>query len=403
MDLLFSVDVAVVLVISLLLSIPFILYCLHLFVRKNNITNTVSQESDIACVITAYKNVEMAFLAADSLLKQDYKNYHVYIVADNCSFTDIEIPTHPKLTVLIPQEALGSKVRSMKFAVESFARNHDAVAIFDPDNLADVKFLKECNRYLSHGYKAVQGRRTAKNLDSTIACLDAMGELYYNYTTKEIPFNLGSSSIIAGSGMIIERSLFEDFFETNYIKDNFNKVIPGEDKALHYYIVAQGEQIAYNANAILYDEKINNAGMVKNQRARWVNAYLINLRNAGSLFLKGLASLDANRFIAGILTLYPPLFLLVLSALLMFLINLFYYTTLSAVLFVAILIFTLNFMLVLKTSNAHRKIWKAFWGIPYFMVNQVLALLNIRKSNKDFLTTENTKKVSLEDVMKNSQ
>lgn len=402
MNLLFSIDVVLVIVISLLLSTPFILHCLQIFTRKNKIPNTVAKESDIACVITAYRNIEMALLAADSLLKQDYENHHVYIVADDCDLNDTEIPSHPKLSVLVPQTKLGSKVRSMKFAAERFVKNHDAVAIFDPDNLADIKFLKECNRFLYHGYKVVQGRRTAKNLDSTIACLDAMGELYYNYTTKEVPFNLGSSSIIAGSGMIIEMGLFLDFFGTDYIKNNFNKVIPGEDKALHYFIVSQGEQIAYNAHAILYDEKITNADMVKNQRARWINAYIINLKNAGRLFLRGIISLDINRFIAGILTLYPPLFLLILSAGFLFLINLFYNTSLSAVILVAILIFTLNFILVLKVGNAHPKIWKAFWGIPYFILNQVLALLNIRKSNKDFLTTENSKKVSLDDVMKNS-
>src|SRR5690606_40170270 len=53
-------------------------------------------------------------------------------------------------------------------------------------------------------------------------------------------------------------------------------------------------------NAIVYDEKISNANMVKNQRARWINAYRLSLKDSAKLLLKGIKSLNLNMFIGGV-------------------------------------------------------------------------------------------------------
>lgn len=401
-NILFVLDLILILIASFFLLWPFTLYVLYLTRGKQPQTERPPFETDIACIITAYKNIDLASLATESLLNQHYSNYHIYLVADNCDLSDLTIPSHEKLTVLVPPRNLGSKVRSMKYATENFIRKHDAVAIFDPDNLADSDFLFECNYYLAKGYKAVQGRRTAKNLDSKIAGLDAMGEIYYNFTTRKVPFVLGSSATLAGSGMVVEKKLFLDFFEEPYIKSNINNVIPGEDKVLYYFIVSEGNQIAYNENAIVYDEKISDAGMVKNQRARWINAYRLSLKDSAKLLLKGVKTLNLNMFIGGVLTLYPPLFLLILLALSLSAINYFYSISLSLIVVASIITFILYFLWVLKINKAHPKVWAAFWTMPYFIFNQLMGLINIRKSNKDFLTTENNKKISIKDIVKNN-
>lgn len=399
---LLTLDLIVLLIASFFLLWPFIIYLLYSIRRKELPVHPAPFETDIACIITAYKNIDLANLAAESILNQNYSKFHIYLVADNCDITDIKLPTHGKLTILVPPKKLGSKVRSMKYAIENFIRDHEAVAIFDPDNLAHSNFLYECNQYLAQGYKVVQGRRIAKNLDSRIACLDAMGEIYYNFTTRKIPFHLGSSATLAGSGMIVETRLFSGFFEEPYIKRNINNVIPGEDKVLYYYLVSEGNQIAYNENAIVYDEKISNANMVKNQRARWINAYRLSLKDSAKLLLKGIKSLNLNMFIGGVLTLYPPLFLLILLALSLSIINYFYSIYLALIGVGLVFIFVLNFIWVLKINNAPPKVWSAFWTMPYFMFNQFIGLLNIGKSNKDFLTTENNKKVSIKDIVKDN-
>src|SRR5690606_20012846 len=172
--------------------------------------------------------------------------------------------------------------------------------------------------------------------------------------------------------------LFKDFFEMPYIRENYEKVIPGEDKILHYFIVSNRERIAYNEDAVLYDEKISNAGMVQNQRARWINSYLLNLKNAGKLFLRGITSFDVNLFLSGIITLYPPLFLLVLTALLFTILNLLFVEFFAIILIISVAIFILNFILVLAINKVSPRIWSALWGIPFFVLNQLLALLNIK-------------------------
>lgn len=390
-----------VLVVSLLLPLKFNL--LYLFFTKKTDKIKITREVDIACIITAYKNADLAVLAIESLQNQQYNNYHIYLVADACELSQVTLEPHERLTVLVPISTLGSKVKSMKYAIENFIREHEAVAILDSDNLADRNFLLECNYFLAQGYKVVQGRRTAKNLDSKIACLDAMGEIYYNYTTRKVPFALGSSATIAGSGMIIEKQLFCDFFKFPYIKENIDSVIPGEDKILYYYVVSKGFQAAYNENAIVFDEKINSAGKVKNQRARWINAYRLSLKDSAKLFYQGIKYLNLNKFIAGILTLYPPLFLLILCTLFLLIVSYFFSIAIFLTIIGCAFLFILNFIWILKINKPNPKIWSAIWSIPYFMVNQILALTHIKKSNRDFLTTQNTTRISIKEVVENDK
>src|SRR5690606_4912037 len=124
------------------------------------------------------------------------------------------------------------KVKSFIFGIKNFHRQHEAVLILDPDNLGHPDFLSEINNFFDFGYTAVQGRRTAKNLDSVYACMDATGEIYFNYTQKYVPYLLKSSANIAGSGMAIEYNLFLDYLNNPLIVNNLDKVIVAEDKIL---------------------------------------------------------------------------------------------------------------------------------------------------------------------------
>src|SRR5690554_1091123 len=101
------------------LIFPFIINIINFFFPKNQISSSNLDEKDIACIITAYKNIDLALFAAESLLEQDYQNHHVYIVADECELKE-DLLNHPKLTILFPPRKLGSKVRSIHFAIDSF-------------------------------------------------------------------------------------------------------------------------------------------------------------------------------------------------------------------------------------------------------------------------------------------
>ncbi len=372
-------------------------------------TDVNNKTTDFACIITAYKHADISYPLIESLLQQNYQNFMVYLVADDCDVSDY--PYHDaqytdKIVLLHPSKKLGSKVKSMIHGLENFKRQHEAIIIFDPDNLAIPDYLAIMNNYFQAGYQAVQGQRTAKNLDSIYACADSISEMYYNYTCRYAPFKLGSSAGIAGSAMGIETNLFKAFLQHPSIQRNLRlgRVIPAEDKLLHDDLVRKDVQIAFAKTALVYDEKVGSGEQVSRQRVRWLYSYFDYVKKALRMIVRGFTKPSWNMLLFGFSTLYPPLFLLVLSAGLLFLINLALgLYTLSAVLFVAGVLFFVNLFLVLLLSKAPAAIWKSLWGVPAFVFYQLKALLNVKKAKNDFMVTRNTHTVSINEVLKTKE
>lgn len=388
-------------VIAFILVFPFVTVLCSLFVKEKRISNSI-QETDFACVITAYQNAKIAIPLIDSFLRQNYTNYRIYLVADDCDLKDITFPVSEKLSVLKPEHKLGSKVKSFIHGIDHFTREHGAVLILDPDNLGHPDFLQELNKYFQAGYSAVQGKRLAKNLDSVYACIDATGELYFNYTLKYVPYLLRSSANIAGSGMAVKSPLFKDYLQNERIAGHLHEVIVAEDKILQNDLVGKDVIIAFAKDALLYDEKVAKADQVVRQRSRWLNSYFENIRYASGLIFRGIGKFSMNQFLFGLLTIFPPMFLVVASSLFFVLADLIFFPTMSLVLIGAGLLFFLNFMLVLYLGKAPAAIWKNLYGIPAFVFYQIVALFKMKKANKDFLATTHTNYVSIDDMQGNA-
>jgi glycosyltransferase involved in cell wall biosynthesis/cellulose synthase/poly-beta-1,6-N-acetylglucosamine synthase-like glycosyltransferase len=393
------ISIAFQLFIIFFLLLPFFNTFFSLLVPRKKLKKNFDKKYDFAAVITAYKDIDIAIPCVDSILKQKYENYIIYLVADQCDINKIDIK-NDKLVVLNPEEKLGSKVKSIKYAINNFKRKHEAIIVFDPDNLAHPHMFAKMNLYFNNGYKAVQGRRTAKNVDTVYACLDAMGEYYYNYVTKYAPYNLRSSSPIAGSGMALDYDIYVNHLNDQEISSNINKVIVAEDKLLQAEIVAKGHQIAFARDAIIYDEKVSSGSQVERQRTRWINSYFKYSIKAIEIIIQGILNFSWNQFLFGLNIFLPPLFLLVLTSGFFFVLNFFVDKEMFLVWLCAIVIFFLNFNIALLLSNIEKEIWKSMWGIPLFMFNQIMALLKIKRSNKEFMETEHTQLLTIDDVLK---
>ncbi len=389
-------------IISLLLIfylvLPFITVIASLLAKEKPLIRT-DKKIDFACIITAYQNIHIALPLVDSLLKQTHPNHFIYLVADGCDVSGVSF-SDERVVLLKPEQKLSSKVKSIIHAINNFNRNHDAVVIFDPDNLAKIDFLSVLNDYLNAGFKAVQGQRTAKNLDTIYACADATGEIYKNYIERYAPYLLDSSPTIAGSGMAMNASLFKEYLKVEKITSSLsgNQVIVAEDKILQNFIVDKGFQIAFAKNAILYDEKISTGSQVERQRSRWLYSYFENFSNTVSFIKKGLFGLNRNQFLFGLITSSPPLFILLLSSMMITVISFFVSKTLFFYLLLGIVIFTGNIFLTLLLSNAPAEIWKSVWGMPLFIFRQFLALLRMQRSKKDFMHTQHKKIITIDDV-----
>ena len=387
------------------LLFPFVTVFLALFSKEKIKTKEqfgdAYKEYDYGCIITAYKNAEISKPLIASLLKQPFQNFHIYLVADNCDVSEFNL-NDDKLMVLKPYPSLKLKAKSIIYAMENYVRKHDYTIVFDADNLAHPDFLVEINKYANNGHHAIQGQRTAKNLDTMYACADATGEFYKNYIERYVPYMLGSSTVISGSGMAVETDLYAAYLASPEIaqgKTQWKKMLQ-EDKILQNNLLYKDEKIVYAKNAIVFDEKVVSGDQVETQRSRWLFSYFQNLPNSSGLILKGLTRFSWNQFFFGLITIAPPLFILLFLSMVTAVVGLFIAPKIGLGLIVAIAIFSFTILWTLYLSKVPKEIWSTIWGLPFFVLKQVTALFKMGNPNKNFKHSEHTRKISIDDVLK---
>jgi cellulose synthase/poly-beta-1,6-N-acetylglucosamine synthase-like glycosyltransferase len=364
------------------LILPFIFYIFWLFSKRSSTALSISDNSvDYAIIVTAYRETGMLHNVVKSILDADYQNYLVYIVADNCDLEGLSF-SDPRVILLSPPEVLASNTRSHFYALNNFRRKHDVVTIVDSDNLLHKEYFNALNADFDKGFSAVQGLRAAKNLDGTIACLDAARDIYYHFYDGQVLFEIGSSATLAGSGMAFKADLYREFLT------NIQVTGAGFDKVLQSWLISKRYRIAFNQRAIIFDEKTSKSEQLVHQRSRWINTWFkyfsLGFRIAGS----GVAGFSRNLFLFGVVLLRPPLFLFLLASVACLFANVILGFKLYASIWVfSFLIFVLSFVLALVHGKADRRIYRSLVQIPKFVMYQVISLLNVRKANKISVAT----------------
>ncbi|MBL7828805.1 MAG: glycosyltransferase [Saprospiraceae bacterium] len=356
---------------------------------------------DYACIITAYKNAAIAEPLVLSLLQQSYSNFTIYLVADECEAHQFQTRDE-RFVLLKPEEPLRLKAKSILYATRHFKHTHDYIVIFDADNLAHPDFLEKINAYASVGFKSIQGRRTAKNLDTNYAALDSLGEHYKNYLERQAPFMLGGSAVISGSGMATETALYKAYLNSREIQEGQHqwKKMLQEDKILQNFILRQGDRIAYAREAVVYDEKVSDARAVETQRSRWLYSYFQNIPNALGLLVRGILYLNINQLYFGWVTIVLPMFLQIGLALVLALAGIWLSPAWTAAMLAGLSIFALGVLWALHLDGAPVAVWKVVLKTPLFILRQCIGLLKMGNPNKHFKHTEHHKKMTVEETMK---
>ncbi len=388
-------------VLLFFLVLPFLTVFFSRFSNEKLATPEHPKEYDYGCIITAYRNADITKPLVHSLINQNYENFHIYLVADNCDVSDYNIEGE-RFTLFRPEPALNLKAKSIIHAMDNYVRPHDYTMVFDGDNLAHPDFIKIINSYANAGYRSIQGQRTAKNVDSTYAALDALGEFYKNYIERYATYLVGSSSVISGSGMAVKTDLYWDYLKSPEIeqgKHKWKKMLQ-EDKILQNFLLRKNEKIAYAWDAICYDEKQTTADGVETQRSRWLFSYFQNLPNSTGILRRGIFNFSWNQFLFGLVTVSPPLFIAVAISGLLAILGLFIKPWMGIAMFAGLAIFSLTVLWTVYLSNAPKEVWNAILNLPLFIFKQITGLFKMGNPNKNFKHTEHTKKVSVEEVMK---
>jgi len=359
------------------LYLPILLY---IFYRPAKTDLPGAPEDDYAIIVTAYEQVDSIPNVVASILKLNYSDYLVYIVADKCDVSGLYFDDE-RVVILRPPETLASNTRSHFYAIHNFKREHNRLTIIDSDNLVEPEYLHELDKYFNAGYAAVQGIREAKNLNTTYACLDAARDIYYHFYDGKILFGIGSSATLAGSGMAFTTRLYRDCLESRDITG------AGFDKVLQSIIVGQNLRIAFAEKAVVYDEKTTHSDQLVKQRSRWINTWFKYFKFGFTLVFKGITNFSRNQFVFGFILLRPPLFIfLILSVICMFA-NLFISMAAVFIWLIGLITFVLGFYIALAKSDTDKRIWQSLTNIPKFIFFQVLSLLKVRKANKNSVAT----------------
>ncbi len=349
--------------------------------KKQILSSSNLGEADYAIIVTAYEQTDLLEGVVNSLLQLNYSNYLIYIVADKCDIADLFF-NDERVILLRPESTLASNTRSHFYAINHFKRPHERLTIIDSDNLVHPAYINELNHFFDQGYLAVQGLRSAKNINTVYAALDAARDIYYHFYDGKVLFSVGSSATLAGSGMAFTIKLYKNCLA------HLDIVGAGFDKILQKQIVDKGYRIAFAEHAIVYDEKTADSNQLINQRARWINTWFKYFSFGFSLFAKGITTFSWNQLLFGLVLLRPPLFIFLLLSICFFIVNLIFYPFIALLWFCAILLFVIGFLLSLLLNKTDPKIYRSLWGIPKFIYFQLLSLIQVSNANKRSVATK---------------
>jgi cellulose synthase/poly-beta-1,6-N-acetylglucosamine synthase-like glycosyltransferase len=365
------------------LVLPILLYILYQVKGHKQVLLSAPAEADYAIIVTAYEWVTAIPDVVNSLLKLDYTNYLIYVVADKCDISTLQF-NDERVIILRPEETLAGNVRSHFYAINRFKRAHERLTIIDSDNLVEPQYLNELNKLFNQGFEAVQGIREAKNLDTTYACLDAARDIYYHFYDGKILFNVGSSATLAGSGMAFTTQLYRNCLENKDVSG------AGFDKVLQAAILAQNKRIAFTGKAVVYDEKTTHSDQLVKQRARWINTWFKYFGYGFTLLLQSVKNFSLNQFLFGLILLRPPLFIFLILAVFCMLANVFISAAAVGLWLSGFLLFVLGFYISLAKSDTDKRIYQSLVNIPKFIYFQIISLVRSRKANQYSVATRGT-------------
>ncbi len=375
--------------LAMAVSYIFIYAFAGLFYRQHPYPKNPKQRK-IAVLIPGYKEDDVIIEVAKHALNQDYPHslYDVVIIAD--SFLPETIVQLKKLPIRVIEVKFekSTKSKALNKAMELLPGDYEIAVVLDADNIMATDFLQKINATFELPFAAVQGHRKAKNMDTSLAVLDAISEEINNHIFRKGHRVLGLSSAIIGSGMAFRYQFFKNLMaQVN--------AIGGFDKEIELKMLKDNHKIAYLDDAAVFDEKVQKAEVFSNQRRRWLSAQLIYFRQDFLSAFKALVTKgNIDYFDKAMQFIQPPRILL-----------------LGSVILLGAIFIVLNFLL--QPDSYHLYLWlmlmlfcivafvfsipfsfyniatlKSIGSLPKGMLLMLGSLLKIKGANKQFIHTK---------------
>lgn len=335
-------------------------------------------------LIPSYKEDKVIGDTVQAALSQQYPQeyFRVMVISDQMSESTNDHLRSMGAEVLEIHYEESSKALALQSAIRSCQSDapSDYVVILDADNIIASDYLEQVNRYTQQTQcKVLQTHRTAKNLNTSTAILDAAIEEMNNSIFRLGHVQLGFSSALIGSGMVMDYTWFaENIFHTHSA---------GEDKELEELLLRQHIHIHYADSIRVLDEKVQQKEAMGKQRKRWIATqfFLAGLmwKRVPQAILKG----NGDYLLKAFQSIIPPRS--ILMALLFMLAIL---TTLIPFLscekwWVLLIALLAGMYIAIPTSMRNKQLYQALKEVPYFVCSMVVNLFRSKGASKKFIHT----------------
>lgn len=356
---------------------------------KQKKLKTPDKFKKVAVLIPAYKEDAVIIEVAKSALQQSYpmSAFDVIVIADSLQEETLAKLRFLPIKLIEVAFTNSTKSKALNKALEQLPSHYDIAVVLDADNIMGVDFLSKVNAAFYNGSVALQGHRTAKNINNAWAILDAISEEINNHIFRKGHRTVGLSAALIGSGMAFEYYYFKHLMLTV-------NAVGGFDKEIELKIIKQGIKIDYLDDAYVYDEKVQEPEVFSNQRRRWLSAQLHYFRYGfpdacKALFISG----NTDYFDKAIQFIQPPRILL-LGAVLLFgtgfiVINgLLDNHTYSIAWYCVIGIALFSVLACIPVKFMNKRTIMAISSLPVGVLLMAKSLMNIKGANKKFIHTK---------------
>ncbi len=242
----------------------------HGFFNMKPLKKTEDKQYTFAVIVCARNEQEVIGGLLDSLQKQEYPRdkFDLFVIADNCTDQTAQVSRdHGAIVYERFNDKEVGKGYALRWALEKIAADygdrHEAVAVFDADNVADSAFLFHTNEALCGGADATQGYRETKNaFDNALSGCYAI----YWYTLSRFYHkarsNRGMSCSIGGTGFAFKKAIIAD--------KGWDTQTLTEDSEFAARRTLDGRHIRFVREAVFFDEQPVEWSVAAKQRKRWM-------------------------------------------------------------------------------------------------------------------------------------
>lgn len=310
---------ALVLILTLLLGIPVLWFCIQIFaaskLRTRKEFNCDSPEiTDVAVLIPAHNESVNLIPTLRCVFEQNLPGLRVLLVADNCDDDTASIGRNEGAEVIERTNAtLRGKGYALDFGVQHLTTNPPSVLIIlDADCLLKTGALKLLSHTALTTNRPVQALYLMKNagMASVKEKIAEFAWLVKNHVRPSGLHALGLTCQLTGSGMAFPWKVIQQ------VPLATGEIV--EDMKLGLTLTATGYPTVFCEEALVTSVFPCHEEGVLSQRTRWEHGHLAMIFKEGlPKLLEGLCKRDAKLFSLALDVCVPPLALLVVLTIVM--------------------------------------------------------------------------------------